>query len=96
MALDFFTVYTDHHDLEGLEKRDLEPTPNNRLLRNTEYLLSFPIHIKYLPKEKNLLADWLSCKPKPQLVTDLLPRFEGQGTLALVRGPPSTKNYLIL
>ena len=32
MALNSFTVYTDHRDLEGLESRELDPTPNNRIL----------------------------------------------------------------
>mgnify|MGYP003343105896 CR=1 FL=1 len=34
MALNSFTVFIDHRDLEGLEKRDLEPSPNNRILRD--------------------------------------------------------------
>ena len=38
--------------------------------------------IKYLAKDKNLLADWLSRKPQPTQVPDLLPWFEG--TIALV------------
>ena len=59
MALDSFIIYTDHRDLEGLEARELVPTPNSRILCNTEFLLSFPLQVKYLPKEDNLLADWL-------------------------------------
>ena len=92
MALNSFTVYTDHRDLEGLESRELDPTPNNRILRNTEFLLSFPLKIKYLAKDRNLLADWLSRKPQPTQVPDLLPRFEGAGAIALVyEGMPLDK-----
>ena len=60
MALNSFTVFTDHRDLEGLESRELDLTPNNRILRNTEFLLSFPLKIKYLEKVKNFLEDWFS------------------------------------
>merc|ERR1711867_399771 len=45
MALDSFTIFSDHRDLEGIEARELVPTPNSRLLRNTEYLLSFPLKV---------------------------------------------------
>ena len=95
MALDSFTIFTDHRDLEGLESRELVPTPNSRLLCNTEYLLSFPLKVKYLPKDSNLLADWLSRKPQPAPSPDLLPRFEG--TVALVyEGMPLDKLLLDL
>merc|ERR1711954_182259 len=95
MALNRFTVYTDHRDLEGLESRELDPTPNNRILRNTDFLLSFPLKIKYLAKDKNLLADWLSRKLQPTQVPDLLPRFEG--TIALVyEGMPLDKKLIDL
>ena len=96
MALNEFTVYTDHRDLAGLETRELEPTPNNRLLRNKEFLLSFPLKVKYLPKDQNLIADWLSRKPQPTEVPGLLPRFE-TGTVALVyEGNPLDKKLLDL
>ena len=95
MALNSFTIYTDHRDLEGLETRELVPTPNNRLLRNTEFLLSFPLKIKYIPKDANLIANWLSRKPQPSTVSDLLPRFDG--TVALVyEGMPLDKKLLDL
>jgi hypothetical protein len=96
MALNEFVVYTDHRDLAGLETRALEPSPNNRLLRNKEYLLSFPLTVKYLPKEQNLIADWLSRKPQPTEIPGLLPRFE-TGTVALVyEGLPLDKKLLDL
>ena len=95
MALDSFTIFTDHRDLEGLEARELVPTPNSPFLRNTEYLLSFPLKVQYLPKESNLLADWRSRNPKPAPVSDLIPRFEG--TVALVyEGMPLDKLLLDL
>ena len=58
MALDSFILFTDHRDLEGLEARELLPTPNNRVLRNTEFLLSFPLKVKYLPKEDITIYLW--------------------------------------
>ena len=95
MALDKFTVFTDHRDLAGLESRELEPTPNNRIFRNTEFLLSFPLKIKYISKDRNILADWLSRKPQPTQVPDLLPRFEG--TIAMIyEGLPLDKKLLDL
>ena len=95
MALDSFIIFTDHRDLEGLESRELVPTPNSRVLRNTEFLLSFPLQVKYLPKESNLLADWLSRNPLPAPASGLLPRFEG--TVALVyEGMPLDKLLLDL
>ena len=60
-----------------------------------EYLLSFPLQVKYISKERNLLADWLSRKPQPAPVPDLLPRF--QGTIALIyEGSPLDKKLLDL
>merc|ERR1711867_256358 len=95
MALDSFIIFTDHCDLEGLESRELVPTPNDRLLCSTEYLLSFPLEVKYLPKDSNLLADWLSRKPQPDSAPDLIPRFDG--TVALIyRGMPLDKLLLDL
>ena len=95
MALDSFTIFSDHHDVEGIEARELIPTPKSRLLRNTEYLLSFPLKVKYLAKESNLLADWLSRKPQPAPASDLLPRFKGKVCL-IYEGMPLDKLLLDL
>ena len=82
LALNSFTVYTDHRDLDHLEEKELVPIPNSRIFRNKEFLLTFPLKIRYLKKEQNLLADWLSRRPQPTQEADHIPRFEG--TVALV------------
>ena len=93
LALDAFTIYTDHRDLDHLEDKELVPSANSRLFRNKEYLLTFPLKIRYLQKEKNLLADWLSRKPQSHQEAEHLPRFEG--TIALVyEGAPLDRKVL--
>ena len=36
LALDAFTIYTDHRDLDHLEDKELVPSANSRLFRNKE------------------------------------------------------------
>ena len=49
--------------------------------------------IRYLQKEKNLLADWLSRKPQSTQEAEYLPRFEG--TVALIYdGAPLDRKVL--
>ena len=69
------------------------PSANSRVFRNKEYLLTFPLKIRYLQKEKNLLADWLSRNPQPTQEAEYQPHFEG--TVALIyEGVPLDKKVL--
>ena len=76
-----------------MEEKELVPTPNNRIFRNKEFILTFPMQVRYLAKTNNLLADWLSRNPQPTQESVNLPRFEG--TVALVyEGAPLDKKVL--
>ena len=93
LALNSFTVYTDHRDLDHLEDKELVPIANNQIFRNKESLLTFPLKVRYLKKEQNLLADWLSRTPQSTQEADHLHRFEG--TVALIyEGAPLDKKVL--